>query len=62
VHADETVYPTTKLAYSTVKYAPSATPTAKNSGTLITYTGAAGRVEVGLMAVVGMAMAAVVAL
>jgi hypothetical protein len=32
-------------------YLPSATPTAKSNSTLVTYTGAAGRVEVGLMAV-----------
>jgi hypothetical protein len=32
-------------------YLPSATPTAKSNGTLVTYTGAAGRVEVGLTAV-----------
>jgi hypothetical protein len=39
---------------STIVYLPSATPTVKSNSTLLTYTGAAGRVEVGLMAVAGL--------
>jgi len=62
VHVQETVYPTTTVA----TYAPSATPytypTSKNNGTLVAYTGGAGKVEAGLMAVAGLVMAAVVAL
>jgi hypothetical protein len=54
IHVMQTTTPTA----NTLIYAPSASPTAsstaKNNGTLLTYTGAAGRVEVGVMAVVGL--------
>jgi hypothetical protein len=60
VHVAETVYPTT----SVVKYLPSSTPypTSKNNGTLVSYTGAAGRVEMGLFAVVAAILVAAVGL
>jgi hypothetical protein len=56
------VQPTTYAAANTLTYAPaptyapSASPvaTSANNGTLVTYTGAAGRVEAGVMAVVGL--------
>ncbi|KAN0107877.1 hypothetical protein V8E51_007619 [Hyaloscypha variabilis] len=66
VHVQGTVYPTTTIAtYATyATYAPSATPypTSKNNGTLTPYTGGAGKVEVGLAAVAGLLLAAVVGL
>jgi hypothetical protein len=50
IHGQET----TTTAANTLTYVPSASPTAKSNGTLVTYTGAAGRVEAGVMAVVGL--------
>ena len=41
-------------ASTTIKYLPSAMPTSKNIGTLLTYTRGARSVEVGLMAMVGL--------
>jgi hypothetical protein len=59
VHAAQTVYPTTSITYL-----PSASPTSKgyptsmNNGTLVAYTGAAGRIEMGLFTVVAAVLAA----
>jgi hypothetical protein len=54
VHIQPTTYAAANTLTYAPSYAPSASPTAANNGTLVTYTGAAGRVEAGVMAVVGL--------